>query len=78
MEGQASEVETAALLTGLRVKGESIGEIVGAARAMKERAAPLKTFHQGLLDTCGTGGDELNSFNISTAAAFVVALMIGA
>jgi anthranilate phosphoribosyltransferase len=73
MDGQASEVETAALLAGLRVKGESIGEIVGAARAMQERAAPIHTKHQGLLDTCGTGGDELHTFNISTAAAFVVA-----
>lgn len=73
MEGQASEVETAALLTGLRIKGESVGEIVGAARAMHERAAPIQTKHKGLLDTCGTGGDELHTFNISTAAAFVVA-----
>jgi len=73
MEGQSSEVETAALLTALRVKGESVGEIVGAARAMHERAAPIHTKHQGLLDTCGTGGDELHTFNISTATAFVVA-----
>jgi anthranilate phosphoribosyltransferase len=73
MDGQASEIETAALLTGLRVKGESVGEIVGAARAMHERATPIQTKHQGLLDTCGTGGDQLHTFNISTAAAFVVA-----
>src|SRR6185369_11739585 len=45
MEGRASEAETAALLTGLRVKGESIGEIVGAARAMHERATPIHTKH---------------------------------
>src|SRR5215471_5015460 len=73
MDGQSSEVETAALLTALRVKGESIGEIVGAARAMHERATPLQTRKRGLLDTCGTGGDQLHTFNISTAAAFVVA-----
>jgi anthranilate phosphoribosyltransferase len=73
MDGQASEVETAALLTGLRVKGEAVGEIVGAARAMHERATPIHTRHTGLLDTCGTGGDQLHTFNISTAAAFVVA-----
>src|SRR5258708_18635121 len=73
MDGLSSEVETAALLTALRVKGEAVGEIVGAARAMHERATPIHTKHQGLLDTCGTGGDELHTFNISTAAAFVVA-----
>jgi len=73
MEGQASEVETASLLTALRMKGEAISEIVGAARAMHERATPIRTRHKGLLDTCGTGGDELHTFNISTAAAFVAA-----
>jgi anthranilate phosphoribosyltransferase len=73
MDGQASEIETAALLTALRVKGESVGEIVGAARAMHERAARIHTKHKGLLDTCGTGGDQLHTFNISTAAAFIVA-----
>jgi anthranilate phosphoribosyltransferase len=73
MDGQTSEVETAALLTGLRVKGESVGEIVGAARAMHQRATPIHTQQSGLLDTCGTGGDQLHTFNISTAAAFVAA-----
>lgn len=73
MEGHSSEVETAALLTALRMKGEAISEIVGAARAMHERATPIRTRHKGLLDTCGTGGDELHTFNISTAAAFVAA-----
>jgi anthranilate phosphoribosyltransferase len=73
MDGQASEVETAALLTALRMKGEAVSEIVGAARAMHERATPIVSRHSGLLDTCGTGGDQLHTFNISTAAAFVVA-----
>src|SRR5262245_6253355 len=73
MDGQASEIETAALLAGLRVKGESVGEIVGAARAMHQRVTPICTKHRGLLDTCGTGGDDLHTFNISTAAAFVAA-----
>src|SRR5579863_2631145 len=73
MDGHATEVETAALLTALRMKGESVSEIVGAARAMQERGTPLRTVHHGLLDTCGTGGDELHTFNISTATAFVVA-----
>lgn len=73
MDGAASEVEMAALLTALRMKGEAVGEIVGAARAMHERATPIVTHHRGLLDTCGTGGDQLHTFNISTATAFVVA-----
>src|SRR5262245_39471627 len=73
MDAPASDAEIAALLTALRVKGESVGEIVGAARAMHERATPIHVTHKGLLDTCGTGGDELHTFNISTAAAFVVA-----
>lgn len=73
MQGEVSEVEMAALLTALRVKGESVGEIVGAARAMHERATPIATQKKGLLDTCGTGGDRLSTFNISTAAAFVLA-----
>jgi len=73
MEGGSSQVETAALLAVLRVKGEAVSEIVGAARAMHERATRIETVHRGLLDTCGTGGDQLQTFNISTAAAFVVA-----
>jgi anthranilate phosphoribosyltransferase len=73
MQGEVSEVEMAALLTALRVKGESVGEIVGAARAMHERATRITTVKRGLLDTCGTGGDRLQTFNISTAAAFVLA-----
>jgi len=77
MDGQASEVEIAALLTALRIKGETTDEIVGAARAMRERVQriPLddsaSAAAEHLLDTCGTGGDELHTFNISTATAFV-------
>ena len=73
MQGEVSEVEMAALLTALRVKGESVAEIVGAARAMHERATPIEVKRNGLLDTCGTGGDRLSTFNISTATAFVLA-----
>jgi len=73
MDGQATEVETAALLTALRVKGEVVPEIVAAARALRDRAAPVPTSRRNLLDTCGTGGDQLQTFNISTAAAFVAA-----
>lgn len=73
MEGQCDEVSIAAFLTALRVKGEAVDEIVGAARAMIERAERVPTTRTGLLDTCGTGGDELHTFNISTATAFVAA-----
>ncbi len=73
MDGQCDEVSIAAFLTALRVKGEAVDEIVGAARAMLERAERVPTSRTGLLDTCGTGGDELQTFNISTATAFVAA-----
>ncbi len=73
MDGQCDEISIAAFLTALRVKGEAIDEIVGAARAMIERAERVQTQRTGLLDTCGTGGDELHTFNISTATAFVAA-----
>jgi anthranilate phosphoribosyltransferase len=73
MDGGASEVEIAAFLTALRVKGESVAEIEGAARAMSERSTQVPVHRAGLLDTCGTGGDGLHTFNISTATAFVVA-----
>lgn len=73
MDGQCDEVSIAAFLTALRVKGETVDEIVGAARAMSERAERVPTSRTGLLDTCGTGGDELRTFNISTATAFVAA-----
>ncbi len=73
MDGQCDEVSIAAFLTALRVKGESVDEIVGAARAMSERAERVPTQRTGLLDTCGTGGDELRTLNISTATAIVAA-----
>jgi anthranilate phosphoribosyltransferase len=73
MRGECGEAETAALLTALAVKGEQVEEIVGAARAMREHATCVRPAAVGLLDTCGTGGDALHTFNISTAVAFVVA-----
>ena len=73
MDGRSSEAETAAFLTALRCRGESVGELVGAASAMRERATPIRCQATGLLDTCGTGGDLLHTFNISTAAALVAA-----
>ena len=73
MDGNASSVGLGMLLTALKLKGESVDEIVGAARAMRERVTPIRTSRSGLLDTCGTGGDELQTFNISTATALVTA-----
>jgi anthranilate phosphoribosyltransferase len=73
MDGQADELLVAALLTALRMKGEAASELVGAARAMRDRAATIPARATGLLDTCGTGGDGLATFNISTAAALVAA-----
>ncbi|HVF02266.1 MAG TPA: anthranilate phosphoribosyltransferase [Rubrobacteraceae bacterium] len=70
MEGTINPAVTAALLTALRVRGESVGEIVGFARAMRRFAEKVKA-PEGVVDTCGTGGDAKGTINISTAAAFV-------
>ncbi len=74
MRGEVSDAMIAAILTGLRVKKESIGEISAAAEVMRELAAPVPvTDREGFVDIVGTGGDGGNSFNISTASMFVVA-----
>lgn len=73
MQGQASEEEIAMLLTALRVKGETVEEVAGAAAAMRKHMTPIKSNHADLVDTCGTGGSGSGTFNISTAAAIVAA-----
>ena len=74
MAGEVSPVMTAAILTGLRVKKETIGEIAAAAQVMRELATPVKLpFDPNFVDVVGTGGDAAHSFNISTASAFVAA-----
>lgn len=73
MTGQCSDAQIGAFLMGMRMKSESIDEIVGAALVMRELAAPVRIGVERLVDTCGTGGDGMNIFNVSTAAAFVVA-----
>jgi len=74
MEGGISPVLMAAIITGLRVKKETIGEIVAAAKVMREFVTKVGVSDlQNLVDTCGTGGDSAHTFNISTAAAFVAA-----
>ena len=73
MDGMVTETFKAALLIALRMKGEAVAEISGAAAAMRRRAIPIPHQRQGLVDTCGTGGDGRGTFNISTAAALVAA-----
>jgi len=72
MEGRATDAQIGAFLTALRMKGETVDEITGAARIMRDKAACIKA-PEGVLDTCGTGGDMSHTFNISTTAALVVA-----
>lgn len=71
MEGRATDAQIGAFLTALRIKGETIEEITGAARVMREKAARINA-PEGVVDTCGTGGDMANTFNISTTTAIVV------
>jgi len=75
MSGEVSPVMIAAIITGLRVKKETIGEIAAAAQVMRELSTKVEIADAegSLVDTCGTGGDGAHTFNISTAAAFVAA-----
>lgn len=73
MDGAATPAQMAGLLIALRMKGETVAEIAGAAKAMRQRMTRLHINRRPLLDTCGTGGDGASTFNISTAVAFVVA-----
>src|SRR5579864_8776530 len=78
LTGAASEAHIAGLLVALRMKGETVDELVGFATAMRRHAEPIFFGNhalalEALVDTCGTGGDASGTFNVSTAAAFVVA-----
>jgi anthranilate phosphoribosyltransferase len=72
MEGRADPVQTGAFLIALRAKGETVPELVGLARTMRELAVPVATQRRDLIDTCGTGGGP-TTFNVSTTAALVAA-----
>jgi anthranilate phosphoribosyltransferase len=86
MSGEATPAQIASFITALRMKGETVDEITGAARVMRDRAQPIRVGRsvlgldrddinidrETILDTCGTGGSGTNSFNISTTVAFVV------
>jgi anthranilate phosphoribosyltransferase len=73
MEGVATPAQIAALITALRIKGETVEEVTGAARIMRQKATRIDARSSIVVDTCGTGGDGRNTFNISTTTAFVVA-----
>jgi anthranilate phosphoribosyltransferase len=73
MDGAATPAQIGALLTALRMKGETVQEVTGFAAGMRAKVTRVSTVSEGLLDTCGTGGDGLHTFNISTTAAIVAA-----
>jgi anthranilate phosphoribosyltransferase len=75
MDGDATPAQIASFITALRMKGETVDEVTGFARVMREKSIkiPTKARPTAIIDTCGTGGDHLGTFNISTTAAFVVA-----
>jgi len=74
MSGEATDAQIGGLLVGLAAKGTTVEELVGAATVMREKAIPIECADGGvIIDTCGTGGDVRSTFNISTAAAIIVA-----
>ncbi len=74
MSGDATDSQIGAILTALRMKGETVEEISSAAQVMREKAVKVPVKNKtNLIDTCGTGGDKVNTFNVSTITAFVVA-----
>ncbi|WP_086930936.1 anthranilate phosphoribosyltransferase [Agarilytica rhodophyticola] len=73
MNGEATQAQIGGFLVALRMKGETIDEITGAVEVMRELATPVNVTADNLVDTCGTGGDGSNLFNVSTASAFVAA-----
>jgi len=73
MSGKATEAQVAGFLVALRMKGETVAEITGSARAMRAAATRINVQGLDLVDTCGTGGDRKGTFNVSTAAALVAA-----
>lgn len=73
MTGEATDAQIGGFLVGLRIKGETVDEITGAAEIMRELSTRVEVETDGLVDTCGTGGSGSNKFNVSTASAFVAA-----
>ncbi len=73
MRGEASDAQIAAILTALKMRGEAARELAGFAQGMREAATAIRPAASPIVDTCGTGGDGLGTYNISTAAAFIAA-----
>lgn len=73
MSGNTTDAQIGSFLTALRLKGETVEEITGATKVMREKAKKVKSPDPGMVDTCGTGGDASGTFNISTTAAFIAA-----
>jgi len=74
MDGKATASQIASFITALRIKGETVDEITGCAKVMREKAERIHIKHElDVVDTCGTGGDKADTFNISTACAIVAA-----
>jgi anthranilate phosphoribosyltransferase len=73
MSGETTDSQIAALLTALKIKGETVDEITGFVKAMREKVTRLNCGSEYLIDTCGTGGDKTGTFNISTISAFIAA-----
>lgn len=73
MDGKATSAQIASFITALRMKGETVDEITGAVKVMREKCIRIKSLSNVVLDTCGTGGDSAHTANISTISAFVAA-----
>src|SRR5690242_13272687 len=73
MDGVATPIQIGGFLAALRTKREAVDELTGFARVMRERSIHVQARKRPLIDMCGTGGDACNTFNISTAATFIVA-----
>jgi anthranilate phosphoribosyltransferase len=73
MSGETTDSQIASLLTAMKIKGETVDEITGFVKAMREKVTRLNCSSEYLIDTCGTGGDKTGTFNISTVSAFIAA-----
>lgn len=73
MQNRATDAQISAYLVSLRMKGETVDEITGSVEALTKKQSAIEVKYKNIVDTCGTGGDNLNTFNISTTAAFICA-----